>query len=128
MSHITIICYVCLMTIQARRNIGGWGTFGICSNHILAATLTLFQPGGQIIPTIYTVGMFHQYLNRSAGSGLQNPRENCIVFVLQGLPCFIYLDLIVYDETSVFSIGMTNWNVNTTMYILLFILFYKSLI
>ena len=113
MSHIKIICYVCLITIQARRNIKGGGTFENSSQPYFGCYLTpIPNRGEQIIPTIYTIGMFHQYLNRSAGSGLQNPRENCIVFVLQGLPCFIYLDLIVYDETSVFSIGMTNWNVN----------------
>ena len=51
------------LTNPARRNIGR--TIGICPNHTLATTLTLFQPEGQTVPSIW--GCSNQCLNHSAG-------------------------------------------------------------
>ena len=58
------------MALTAIRQTCGYGDMGSGSRQGLSATLTLFKPGGQIIPTIYRCP--HQVLKPQA-----RPQQQC---------------------------------------------------
>jgi len=79
---------------------------GTCPHHVLAHTLTLSQPGGQIVPTLYWCP--HQVLKATGAPGIDIEINHCSTYL-----CLVLLQVPRTRQHTYFIIKHNNLAIST---------------